>query len=39
MLEEAVGVIRKLWEGGLVTHHGRYYTVENARMSQSRGAS
>ena len=32
MLEEAVGVIRKLWQGGLVTHHGRYYTVENARL-------
>jgi G6PDH family F420-dependent oxidoreductase len=32
MLEEAVEVIRKLWEGGLVTHHGRYYTVENARI-------
>ena len=32
MLEEAVEVIRKLWEGGLVTHHGRYYSVENARI-------
>jgi len=32
MLEEAVDVIRKLWEGGLVTHHGKYYTVENARI-------
>jgi G6PDH family F420-dependent oxidoreductase len=32
MLDEAVEVIRKLWEGGLVTHHGRYYTVENARI-------
>src|ERR1700728_5291888 len=32
MLEEAVEVIRQLWEGGLVTHHGRYYTVENARI-------
>ena len=32
MLEEAVEVIRKLWEGGLVTHHSRYYTVENARL-------
>jgi G6PDH family F420-dependent oxidoreductase len=32
MLEEAVQVIRKLWDGGLVTHHGRYYTVENARI-------
>jgi G6PDH family F420-dependent oxidoreductase len=32
MLEEAVDVIRQLWQGGLVTHHGRYYTVENARL-------
>jgi G6PDH family F420-dependent oxidoreductase len=32
MLEESVEVIRKLWEGGVVTHHGRYYTVENARI-------
>jgi G6PDH family F420-dependent oxidoreductase len=32
MLEEAVGVIRELWEGGLVRHHGRHYTVDNARL-------
>lgn len=32
MLEEAVEVIRKLWHGGVVSHHGRYYTVENARI-------
>ena len=32
MLEEAVEIIRLLWQGGLVTHHGRYYTVENARL-------
>jgi G6PDH family F420-dependent oxidoreductase len=32
MLEEAVEVIRQLWGGGLVSHHGRYYTVENARI-------
>lgn len=32
MLEEAVEVIRRLWEGESVTHHGRYYTVENARI-------
>ncbi|HEU4867145.1 MAG TPA: TIGR03557 family F420-dependent LLM class oxidoreductase [Actinomycetota bacterium] len=30
MLEEAVGVIRLLWEGGSQSHRGRYYTVENA---------
>jgi coenzyme F420-dependent glucose-6-phosphate dehydrogenase len=32
MLEEAVAVIRELWLGGLVEHHGRHYTVENARL-------
>ena len=32
MLEEAVEVIRKLWQGSLVTHYGRFYTVENARL-------
>jgi G6PDH family F420-dependent oxidoreductase len=32
MLREAVEVIRLLWEGGLKSHRGRYYTVENARI-------
>jgi G6PDH family F420-dependent oxidoreductase len=32
MLEEAVEVIRLLWKGGLVNHHGEFYTVENARL-------
>ncbi|MBA2449378.1 MAG: TIGR03557 family F420-dependent LLM class oxidoreductase [Chloroflexi bacterium] len=32
MLEEAVEVIRLLWQGGSQDHHGRYYTVENARI-------
>jgi G6PDH family F420-dependent oxidoreductase len=32
MLEEAIEVIRLLWRGGLQNHHGRYYTVENARV-------
>jgi G6PDH family F420-dependent oxidoreductase len=32
MLEEAVEVMRQLWTGKVVTHHGRYYTVENARL-------
>jgi len=32
MLEEAIEVIRLLWQGGLKSHHGRYYTVENARI-------
>ena len=32
MLEEAVEVIRMLWHGGQRSHHGRHYTVENARL-------
>jgi coenzyme F420-dependent glucose-6-phosphate dehydrogenase len=32
MLEEAIRVIRLLWQGGSVDHRGRYYTVENARL-------
>jgi len=32
MLEEAVEVIRLLWQGGIQSHHGKYYTVENARL-------
>ncbi|MDQ1438391.1 MAG: hypothetical protein QOK43_2020 [Acidimicrobiaceae bacterium] len=32
MLEEAIEVIRKLWEGGTVNHHGPHYTVEDARL-------
>lgn len=32
MLEEALEVIRLLWQGGLKSHRGRYYTVENARL-------
>jgi coenzyme F420-dependent glucose-6-phosphate dehydrogenase len=32
MLEEAVEVIRKLWEGGLCSHEGDHYVVENARI-------
>jgi G6PDH family F420-dependent oxidoreductase len=32
MLEEAVAVIRELWEGGLVSHRGRHYTVDRARV-------
>ena len=27
-----MGVIRMLWRGGLHSHHGQYYTVENARL-------
>ena len=32
MLEEAIEVIRLLWKGELVNHHGEFYTVENARL-------
>jgi G6PDH family F420-dependent oxidoreductase len=32
MLEEAVEVMRALWQGGQHSHHGRHYTVENARI-------
>jgi G6PDH family F420-dependent oxidoreductase len=32
MLEEAVHVIRELWEGQLYSHRGQHYTVENARL-------
>jgi len=32
MLEEAVEVMRELWRGDYVTHHGKHYTVENARL-------
>lgn len=32
MLEEAVDVIRELFTGRLVTHAGRHYTVDTARL-------
>ncbi|MEV5508030.1 TIGR03557 family F420-dependent LLM class oxidoreductase [Streptomyces orinoci] len=32
MLEEAIQVMRRLFEGGEVSHHGKHYTVENARL-------
>ena len=32
MLEEAVDLMRELWRGGLVSHRGRHYTVENAQL-------
>lgn len=32
MLEEAIAVIRLLWEGGVQSHRGRHYTVQNARV-------
>jgi len=32
MLEEAVEVIRELWQGNQVSRRGRHYTVRNARI-------
>ena len=32
MLEEAIEVIRLLWEGGEQTHRGKHYTVDHARL-------
>ena len=32
MLEEAVEVIRLLWQGGYQTYRGKHYTVERARI-------
>jgi G6PDH family F420-dependent oxidoreductase len=32
MLEEAVEIIRGLWEGGLYSHYGDYFTVQDARL-------
>ena len=32
MLEEAVGIILKLFEGGTVNHRGTHFTVEGARL-------
>ena len=31
-IEEAVDVIRKLWTGETLTHHGEFYTVETATI-------
>lgn len=32
MLAEAIEVIRLLWQGDYQSHHGRHYTVEQARL-------
>jgi coenzyme F420-dependent glucose-6-phosphate dehydrogenase len=32
MLEEAIEVIRALWDGDEVDHRGRHFTIENARL-------
>jgi coenzyme F420-dependent glucose-6-phosphate dehydrogenase len=31
-LVEAIRIIRLLWEGGMQSYHGAFYTVENARL-------
>jgi len=35
MLEEAIGLIRALWSGESITHYGKHYTVEDARIFDS----
>jgi G6PDH family F420-dependent oxidoreductase len=32
MLEEALGLIRRLWSGETVDHRGKFYEVENAKL-------
>lgn len=32
MLAEAIEIMRDLWQGGYVTHHGDFYDVEDARV-------
>lgn len=32
MLEEAIELIRELWDGEMTSHDGRHYTVENAQL-------
>ena len=32
MLDEAVQLIRKLWQGGVQSHRGRHYRMENCRI-------
>jgi G6PDH family F420-dependent oxidoreductase len=32
MLEEAITILRALWSGETVSHHGAYFTVEAARL-------
>jgi F420-dependent hydroxymycolic acid dehydrogenase len=31
-LVEAIAVIRRLWSGETVEHHGKYYSIESARL-------
>ncbi len=32
MLEEAIGLMRELWDGGQVSRRGKHYTVDRARL-------
>jgi G6PDH family F420-dependent oxidoreductase len=32
MLEEAIEIMRALWSGGYHSHHGRHFTVDDARI-------
>ncbi len=32
MLEEAPGIVREMWTGRVISHHGRHFTLENARL-------
>lgn len=32
MLEEAIGIVRQLWDGSTVNHSGGWYVVEDARI-------
>src|SRR3954471_20846464 len=32
MLEEAVHIMRELWDGGFVNHRGEYFTVDQAQL-------
>jgi G6PDH family F420-dependent oxidoreductase len=32
-LREAIEILRKLWSGDLVNHHGRFWTVENLQLA------
>ncbi len=32
MVVEAISIIRALWAGDTIDHHGRYFTVENAKL-------
>jgi G6PDH family F420-dependent oxidoreductase len=38
MLEEAIAIMRLLWEGGQQSYYGDYFTVENARIYTLPGA-